>query len=242
METRRIKLLGLAAALFFLLAGTAFAQLSVVTNIPGGGPEGQEEDPDCVAEGQYAMRTRTVPGVDDAMFVQADAANGFDQETIVRQQFWFHPRSLQAGLNVKHFINTALRDGGGKAPFRLILFRNQNADLYKLALACNANCPGGVGCGNKRTSKVTLADAYNLILVEWAHSDPAPAPANGVCRVSIIDGPAAPAEGTLGTPLRNTQPVTAGIKLGMQGAVLHPSTDGDHCFDDFQSFRTLAPQ
>ncbi len=93
---------------------------------------------------------------------------------------------------------------------------------------------------NKGTPKLTLADDWNLIQVEWAiNSVPAPAPSDAICKVSVIDGPAAPLSAE--TTVRNAQYRTRGVRMGFLGATISTQTAGDQCFDDYQSFRTLAP-
>ncbi len=246
---RSFKLCCLATALLLATAGVAVAgsnSLTVVTNNPPGNANcqgqtgGCQADASCVQEGEYAMRVRAVDGDDSAVFVEADDSNGFSDETVVRQVFWFSPDNMTANHGAKHFVNAANRSGGGKAPFRGVYRYNGNTGEHKMLLACITNCPGATNCSNKRTGRVTLDPGFNQILLEWAHSDAAPNPANGVCRIEVIGGPAAGQEFAT-TNHRSTQATVAGVKLGMFGAPQSPSTDGDHCFDDYQSFRTLAP-
>lgn len=231
----------LAVIALLAIAAPAFAQLDVVTTINGGGPAGQPEDDACVNEGQYAMRTRTQAGVTDEMYVVADQTRGFNNETVVRQLFWFNPRGLTAIHGARHFISTALPTVNGQRPYRLRLFRNNRRDVFQIQLLCGINCRDYPNCGTKGTAKLDLApNAWNQILVEWAaNTVPAPQATDAICRVSIVAGPNAGA--TAETVLRNNQYSVRGVRLGMQGRTIHTSTDGDHCFDSFESFRTLAP-
>jgi hypothetical protein len=42
--------------------------------------------------------------------------------------------------------------------------------------------------------------------------------------------------------VNNRQYSIDSVKMGYTGgAALQPDSDGQHCYDDFQSFRTLAP-
>lgn len=87
--TRTFKIL---FAILVLLVGVASAasaanELEVVTNIGGGGPQGQPEDASCVQEGSYGMRV-TMDGSTNETYVQAGPSSGFNNETVLRASFW----------------------------------------------------------------------------------------------------------------------------------------------------------
>lgn len=231
----------LIAVLALAVATPALAQLEVVTN---NASNPNPYDPDCVKNGEYAMRVTTTVGDTAARFVEAGASNGFDNETTVRAQFWFHPGSMTEDHGYKHFVLAATPGPGSLqnlAPFRVSFHKNAYTGDKKLAFRCKTNCtpvPGGQ-CTSVGGPKVTLApNDWNLIQIEWSHNTPGLW--DGICRISIIDGPAAGAVSE--TPNSCRQYAVGTVKMGFTGgAAIHTSTDGNHCYDDFASFRTLAP-
>lgn len=232
-------------ALSLAVAGVASAQLEVVTNIPGGGPQGQPEDPACVKEGSYALRTSSPFGDDTSYLVELGATAGdgspaLNNETVVRQQFWFHPRGIVMDNGARHFVNVQLQAAAGQRPMQLIL-QYSSSTGYRMWAQCVRNCATPGTCSIQASKpRLALADDWNLLLLEWSHNSPAPAPADGICRVSLIDGPAAP-QTSEKVDMRNSQVTVGRIRLGIQGGPLRNSTVGAHCFDDYQAFRTLAP-
>ncbi len=229
-----------------LLASPSLAQLEVVTN---NGANPNPLDASCVQEGEYAMRVSQVPPATSAMFVEAGDTAGFDDETIFRAQFWFNPRTMMVDHGRKHFILVAtpgVRDPGSgiigtNAPFRVQFHHNNFTDERKLSLRCKVNCLNPGQCPSGAGSKVTLAsDDWNLVLVEWAHNTPGLQ--DGICRIQIIDGPMAGQDSGNPAGVINRQYSINSVKMGYTGGVfLQPTSSGQHCYDDFQSFRTLAP-
>jgi hypothetical protein len=232
-----MKKLIIFSAAVILCAGTASAQLEVVTNIPGGGPQGQPEDAACVHDGQYAMRVTSLPGNNDRHFVEADETNGFDNESVLRVQFWFKAgQPLFMAHREKHFIGAAMMSASlppGPRPFQVMhAFSIRNGHQVWVQAARNNATDRVV------TDKVDItAGAYNLIQVEWEHNQVGMSDAS--CTISIIDGPDAGQSGTV-TNFRNTQYTVGRYRMGLTGSVA-TSTDGIMCFDSFASFRTLAP-
>ncbi len=237
--TLRSKALTFAAIAAIVFSGAALGQsLDVVTNIGGGGPQGQPEDPTCVREGSYAMRASTPAGDDSEIFVQADSTQGFNDETVLRQEFWFNPRSITMDSGAKHFINAALQGGAGQRPLRAML-RFSAANGYSMVLQCVRNC-GSAPCSYQSSGSIPIQDDWQLIRLEWAHNTaPAPAPGDGICGVSVIDGAGAP-QSSVRDDMRNSNTMAGRARLGVFGNPLRDSTVGDNCFDSYQAFRTLA--
>jgi len=231
-----MKKLIILSAVALMCAGTASAQLEVVTNIPGGGPQGQPEDAACVHDGEYAMRTTTVPGSTDRHFVEADETNGFDNESVLRVQFWYNPSDIWMAHREKHFISATLKSASlppGPRPWQLLHSYNiANGD--KLWVQASRNNTGD----RVPTDKVDVSrDAWNLIQVEYRHNQQGMS--DGWAKISVIDGPDAGQTGEV-TNFRNTQYPVGRVRLGLTGSVAS-NTDGHLCFDSFASFRTLAP-
>ena len=222
------------------VAAPASAQLEVVTN---NGSNSQPLDASCVKNGEFGLRLTTTTGDTSAMFVQAGSSVGMDDETTFRAQFWFHPGTMTENHGQKHFIVAATPGDDSLqtlAPFRVSFHKNAVTGDKKLAFRCKTNCqpaPGG-SCTSVGGGKVTLAPSdWNLVQIEWAQNTPGNW--DGVCKISIIDGPAAGASAS--APNQCRQYTIGTVKMGFTGGtVIHSSTDGTHCFDDFASYRTLA--
>lgn len=246
MKLSRKTVLFCAALVALATVSTASAQLEVVTN---NGANPNPLDAACVKSGEYAMRISTVTGDATPRFVLAGAANGFNDETVFRAQFWFNPRDMFIRHGFRHFLLETLPGTtqygavlGILSPFRVSLFRNQFTGEYKVEMGCRANCFDPATCGSAATfPRLTLGtgNAWSLIQVEWAHNTPGLFDA--VCRISIIDGAGAGQFAEV-SGLSNRFYSIDSCKLGFIGGVfIDPQTDGSHCYDDFQSFRTLAP-
>jgi len=225
------------------LASAAVAQnsLDVVTNIGGGGPQGQPEAPACVQEGAYGMRITGDDGFTNEAYVQAGADVGVSDETTVRTTFWLNTDNFDTAVHgARHFLLTTVGAQQSRT-FQVMYIRNKNLDKHQIRALCLRNCPTPPACARNITSTLDLAPGWNQVMMEWAHNpSPAPAPPDGVCRLSIIAGGNAGASTSL--PGRYNQYLVRQMRLGMSGgANIDPSTQGEMCFDDFQSFRTLAP-
>ncbi len=243
LRSRKLSYRGLLSVLSTLLiaalaAWPLAAEVTIVTNIPGGGPLGQPEDPDCVQEGEFALRVCSPFGDDTQMFVEAGPDQGFDNETTLRSEFWFNPRSIIMDSGARHQVAAVLQAGAGQRPIRATIFYS-NANGYTMAAQCTRNC-ASPPCSLQSSGTIPLQDDWQLIRLEWAQNTaPAPAPGDGICRVAVIAGAGAPVVAER-TDMRNNQVSAGRYRLGMLGNSLRPSTDGCHCIDSFQAFRTLA--
>ncbi len=243
--TTKPVLLAILVALLTLAAAPAFAQLEVVTNNAG---NPNPLDAECVHDGEYGMRIATTPGDASAMFVEAGESVGFNDETLFRAQFWFRPSDMDIRLGRKHFLMAATPGTtqygailGIQSPFRLAFFKNTNTLERKVNLNCKANCPTPGTCPSAVTTKLNLGTdptQWSLIQVEWGHNTPGSF--DGTCRISILEGAGAGQSAEVG--LANRQYSINSVRMGFSGgAVIDPQSNGKHCYDDFQSFRTLAP-
>lgn len=242
----RRALVFVACALVFVALSSVPAQaqnsLAVVTSIPGGGPSGQPEDATCVQEGSYGLRTYTqLSGGTQEVYVEAGATQGFDHESTFRAAFWFDPYDFDGLHGIRHFILNTINDAGTGAirPVRVMYIRNVNMDKHQIRAICAVNTGGGAYRG---TGTLDLAPGWNQIQIEVAHNtQPAPAPADGLCRLSIVGGANAGATAEL-TGIRNSLFTIGKVRIGRMGAAnFHPSANGYQCFDAFESYRTLAP-
>lgn len=233
--------LALVMALTLVAVASADNSLDVVTNISGGGPQGQIELPACVQEGQYGMRIIGDDGFANEAFVQAGSGNGILDESIMRTSFWVNTDSFTTDTHgARHFLITTVGPQQAR-PFQVMYIRNLNKDKHQIRGLCLRNCQTPPNCTRNITSTLDLGAGWNQITMEWSHNATlAPNPPDGACKLSITGGPNAGASTeVLG---RYNQYVVRQLRLGMTGgANIDPSTQGDMCFDDFQSFRTLAP-
>lgn len=225
------KFLIVAMGLALVFAGGAVAQttLDVVTN---NAANPNPLDASCVAEGEYAMRV-TFNTSSDHAFVEADSNQGFNNETVMRASYDINLRDLRVPHRHKFFVHSALPAGAGLRPYQLLVSFN-NVNGFKTW--CQAAQNNGVIAAGP---KVDLdPDNYNRVQVEWAHNEPGETDA--LCKVTVIGGDSS----TL-TNFRNTNHTIGRVRMGANGRIIPamgnaPGRD-TMCFDDFQSFRTLAP-
>ncbi len=229
----------LTVAMALVMTAVVFADnhLEVVTNIPGGGPGGQPEDAPCVQEGDYAMRITAEDGFANESYVQAGGTVGVSDETMVRVTFWVNTDNFTSAVHgSRHFLVTTV--GAQQArPFQVMYIRNLNKDKHQIRGLCLRNCATPPACAKNITGTLDLAAGWNQIMMEWSHNPSvAPAPPDGVCRLTVVGGASTELYG------RYNQYVVRQMRLGMTGgANIDPTTQGEMCFDHFQSFRTLAP-
>ncbi len=231
-----------------LVAGSAWAatDLRVVTNDAGGGnaacqaqPGGCELDATCVQEGEYAMRVRATPTA-GAASVQADSSVGFNDETVFRASFWFDPDDMDIRHGWRHFLLSGVPGAGVgvQAPFRVAFFKNAFTGDRKIAANCKVNCATPGTCASAATTKINLGPSpgYTQLVFEWKQNT-GPGILDGLCKITAVG------VGSSEANITNLQYTIGAVKMGLLGgAVIDPQASGDHCFDDFQSFRTLAPE
>lgn len=240
--TRTLKPILAILVLLFGVATVAVADntLEVVTNIGGGGPQGQPEDADCVQEGSYGMRI-TMDGSSNETYVQAGPASGFSDETVIRASFWINADDNGGNHGIRDFSLAGFGPASSR-PFRVMQIHAPNVNKEQVRMICQVNCAGGPGtfCPFIGTGTLDLADGWNQVLAEWTQGSAAPAPADSICRLSLIGGGNAGA--TTEQIRRMAQYNVQRVRLGRTGGGnFSPTATGNKCFDDAQFFRTLAP-
>ncbi len=240
MKLSHNKILFCAGIVILMAAATASAQLEVVTN--NAANVGNILYPTCVQAGEYGLRTTTVNGVNSAMFVEAGASVGVNNETVFRAQFWFNPSTMDIRHGRRHFIASSTPGSTSKqlSPFRTGFFKNAFTGERKVNINCKVNCTNPT-CPNAATTKISLGSApgWSLIQIEWAQNS-GPGVFDGVCRISVIAGIGAGESRQAN--ITNLQYNIGSIKMGfLGGVVIDPQSTGEHCYDEFSSFRTLAP-
>ncbi len=181
----------------------------------------------CNSEGDYGMQA-IHDGSGNTAFVQDDTPA---DEVIYRASFEFDPNTLSQPHASKFMIAAALQEGAGLRPFQVLMsFNNVNGNKVWCQYAQNN---GNIGASAKLD---VLPGEFNNVMIEWVQSDPAPA-ANGVCRVTVTNTGGTNSVEANG--FRNAAFAVGRARMGITGRAAIPN-NGTMCFDDFQSFRTLA--
>lgn len=170
----------------------------------------------------------TFNGATSAAFVRDDTPAN---EGIYRAQFWFDPNNITMNDGTFHVLFRATQEVPFRACFQIMLVKKSG--LTRLWVR-GLNNPGT----ERFTNRINIpADGPQLIQVEWERSD-TPGVLNGYATISIIDGSAAGATETV--MLNNSAFGVDFVNMGAVGNIA-ATTIGSHYFDEFESYRTLAP-
>ena len=165
-------------------------------------------------------------------------------ETVYSASFWINPNDQNLETGNAHFIFTAIGpnpDGGaGNVKVLEIESRKRSGNAFRVrAYGYYDN-----QVNPKRLSTPFLAlgrTVWNRLQVEWTQSSSnSSGSVDSIVRLSVVEGPSAGQTGELVGVVKNRRHVIETVRLGAVTGV-DATTTGSNYFDDFTSFRTLAP-
>lgn len=178
-------------------------------------------------EGSFGLEA-TSDGSATNAFVRDDSPNS---ETTYRMSFMFDPNSMSMIVGGRHFIAASTTDStnGNRSCVEVLLRRT--AEGYDIRVFTSPTASSG----RKKTPPQALSDEPHLIEIQWQVSS-GPGIEDGVIQSRIDGGP------WVGrSDIRSYTQTVKNAKLGFLASSVDASTIGSHYYDDFQSFRTLAP-
>ena len=164
-------------------------------------------------------------------------------ETTYRAEFWFHPNSCPMGGTgaTGHYFSLmrATDQQTFRSSFQLLLTNKFN--LYRLSGRAGTNSAGVF----KITSRINLdPTAWHKIRVELTNSPTAGVP-GGDLVITMVEGPQAgqsvSSSAFHGVGINNSLITADDLHMGAVGNVDATITGGSMYFDEFESYRTLAP-
>ncbi len=181
----------------------------------------------CAAEGSFGFQVTKAVGGSNTVFVEDDTP---DNETVYRMQYQFNTATMVVPHQGKYIVGVALQEGAGQRPAQVLISYNAS-NGWKVWLQTPHN--NGVLYA---TPKVDLTPAtWQTLMIEFQKSQGGGID-DGMVRITNVST-AASAEIT---NFRNSNYTVGRARIGLTGRATIP-TSGTHCFDDFSSFRTLAP-
>lgn len=181
----------------------------------------------CAAEGSFGYQVTKAPGSGNTVWVQDDTP---DSEGVYRMQFQYNFATMVVPHGGKYFIAVALQEGVGKRPAQMIVSYN-NVNGFKVW------CQAAHNNGNIWTTpKVSVpGNTWQTLMLEFRQSQGGGID-DGICRVTNVTS------GEFGelTGFRNSAYSVGRARIGLTGRASIP-VSGYSCWDDFSSFRTLAP-
>ncbi len=219
MKTRTLLIIGLAC----LVAGPVLAANGLT--VPPGG--------ECSMNGtNYGLEVHLDPGDTQLVFVEDQTPAN---ETIYRASFWFNPNALSMG-STERFPIFIVRDSSFNNVIRLQLHRNAANDKYRLRLQVKKN---NLDWANAREFDST--GAFFLPIGDGS--------VERLVTIEVVFGDAATSEIALtanGFTFTKTAYVSDNwsvdhVRMGATRNLSSGSYSGDMCFDEFESYRTLAP-
>jgi hypothetical protein len=229
------------AALFW--AGMAVAQGSITV------------DGAAAHSGDFGMLVNLTGQGDKAYVEESDA---HQSETVYRAKFWFNPNrdrnpadgNFPAGNAHVIFQAVGPHPGGGagNVPIVAVELRRYGSlsNTVRVRLFCyydNQNSGSIPGRAKRLSTKMQALqpDKWNQLQVELqTSSSNVTGEVDGLCRLSVIDGPASPKTGQIVGAVKNARHAITAVRMGAIFGV-DDNTVGDFYYDDFESFRTLAP-
>jgi hypothetical protein len=183
----------------------------------------------CASEGSFGLEA-IHDGTTNTTFVEDGTPAS---ETLYRMSFDFNTDTLNVPHAGKFFIAVALQEGAGLRPAQLIVsFNNVNGWRAWCQFAQNNGAIGKTPLGDKVTVNSGITQQ---LMLEWRQSQGGGID-DGICRLTNVTT----SESTEVTDIRNSVYSIGRARIGITGRAAIP-TGGSLCFDDFQSFRTLAP-
>jgi hypothetical protein len=225
------KFLGIVAVVFLMGASAVYGGQTLVN---GGaaktGDYGLEIEIDCSGgcSGEKA-------------FVQDDSP---DAEGIYRASFWFNPNDFNLPDGEQHTIFEAKsfnnKDGTNEsvAVFRLIVRKLNNGSSFRLR---------GIAFYDNNTSRratrhfAIQRTEWNKIQVEWkASTVGGDEVQDSYFKIAVLEGAQAGKSEEIVGIVKNKRHKIEKVQLGVVNGVDTGSV-GSHYYDDFESYRTLAP-
>jgi len=206
----------LVAAIVLLIANLTIADNSIEVNAS------------AAMEGNFGLEAISDGSATNA-FVQDDSPNA---ETTYRMSFMFDPNSMPMVVGGRHFIASATADSsqGNKSCIEVLLRRTASGYDIRVFTSVTASATN-----RKKTAPVPLSDEPHTIEIQWQESS-GPGIEDGIVQIRV-DGGAWVGR----SDVRNWTQTVKNAKLGFLASSIDPGTIGSHYYDDFQSFRTLAP-
>lgn len=203
-------------ALAVLLIGTT-AQAQSTSDVNG----------NCAAEGSFGYEVTKAGGATNTVWVQDDTP---DSEGVYRMQFQFNTATMNSPHRGKYMIAVALQEGAGQRPAQMLLSYN-NVNGYKVWCQTAHN-----NTVIYATNKVDVAaGTWQTLMLEFRQSQGGGID-DGLCRITNVTSGAS--EEII--DFRNSNYAVGRARIGLTGRAQVP-VSGTHCWDDFSSFRTLAP-
>ena len=183
----------------------------------------------------YAAMSGTTYGLEAV--ADGTATNAYVQddspadETVYRAQFMFDPNSMTMDVGGRHIIfsSTANSTNGNKAAITLQM--KYGAGGY----AVRAMSQVTAGDQREKTADVLLSDGPHEIMLEWQVAS-GPGLADGMIRLTV-DGSTVAQR----LDVRSYTQAVKNTRMGHVASSIDATTVGSHYFDEFSSFRTLAP-
>jgi len=219
MKTRTLVIIGLAC----LVAGPIFAANGL--SVPANG--------DCSMNGtNYGLEVHLDPGDTQIVFVEDQTPA---DETVYRASFWFNPNAISMGAT-QRFPIFLVRHSSFQNVLRLQLHRNAANNKYRLRLQVLKN---NGDWANAREFDATGAfflpigdgSVERLVTVEVVFGD------NATSQIALT------ANGLTFTKTGyfSDNWSVDHVRMGATRNLGSGTYSGDMCFDEFESFRTLAP-
>jgi hypothetical protein len=181
----------------------------------------------CAASGSYGFEIIKVAGQTNTVFVEDDTP---DNEAVYRMQYDFNTDTMTVPHRGKYMVGVALQEGAGQRPAQVLVSYNiTNGWKVWVQTAHNNTIIYA-------TPKLTLnPGVWQTIMVEWRQSQGGGID-DGLVRVTNVST----GETAEITDFRNSNYAVGRARIGLTGRASVPN-NGSHCFDNFESFRTLAP-
>ncbi len=231
MKTKLSKIL-LASTILLLAASGAMAQNSIAVN--NAAAMGPDNGGTACGGGNCGMEIIFPGGSTNAARVQDDTPA---DEAIYRAVFWYDPSNIAdnpSAAGYIHIFQRTTETGTFRAPYQLILLQKSN--LKRLFIRSLTN-PSVVRFSNR--INLTGANEFEVTFTQ----SPTPGVAGGNVKIEVLTGPQAGqcVETKDTSPgLNNSQLDVDNVLAGAVGNI-SASVTGSAYFDEFSSFRTLAP-
>ncbi len=210
---------------FTMIMLVAVAVLAVGTTVKA--QSSSAVNGNCAAEGSYGYEVTKAPGATNTVWVEDDTP---DNEGVYRMQFQFNSKDMQVGHAAKYIIAVALQEGAGQRPAQMLI-------SYNITNGFKVWCQSAHNNGVIYASpKVTIAtNDWQTLMLEFRQSQGGGID-DGLCRITNVSTGATGAIENF----RNSSYAVGRARIGLTGRAQVPIS-GTHCWDDFASFRTLAP-
>lgn len=190
-------------------------------------------DAGCAMNGtNFGMRTTLVGGDAQVVYVQDDTPA---EETIYRASFWFNPNALSMPATSRFPIFLGRDDANGNV-LRLQVHRNAQNNKYRLRLQVKKNNGDWANArefDTTGTQFLPLGDGVveKLVTVEVVYGG------TGDAMIRLI----ANGKTFSKTNFPSSNWDIGHVRMGATRALNVSTFNGSMCFDEFESFRTLAP-